>query len=70
MVLIERPSAKEDSFNIEKLRENNLCISISEKELVTIDISEIKENLRENINFEKLNKYENQVTKIVDIILS
>lgn len=70
MVLIERPSAKEDSFNIEKLRENNLCISISEKELVTIDVSEIKENLRENINFEKLNKYENQVTKIVDIILS
>lgn len=70
IVLTERPSAKEDSFNIEKLRENNLCISISEKELVTIDISEIKENLRENINFEKLNKYENQVTKIVDIILS
>lgn len=70
MVLIERPSAKEDSFNIEKLRENNLCISISEKELVAIDISEIKENLRENINFEKLNKYENQVNKIVDIILS
>lgn len=37
MALIERTSTKEDSFNIEKLKENNLCISISEKDMTTID---------------------------------
>lgn len=38
LVLIKRPSAKEDSFNIEKVKERKLGISIDENDLVDIDI--------------------------------
>lgn len=70
LVLIERPSAKEDTFNIEKIKENNLGISIKEKDLVNIDIQEIKNRLNNNIDYNKLNKYKNNVKKVVDIILN
>lgn len=70
LVLIERPSAKEDTFNIEKIKENNLGISIKEQDLVNIDIQEIKNRLNNNINYNKLNSYKNNVKKVVDIILN
>lgn len=70
LVLIERPSAKEDTFNIEKIKENNLGISIKEVELANIDIQEIKNRLNNNIDYNKLNKYKNNVKKVVDIILN
>ena len=69
LVLIERPSAKEDTFNIEKIKENNLGISIKEKELANIDIQEIKNRLNKGIDYNKLNSYKNNVEKVVDIIL-
>ena len=70
LVLIERPSAKEDTFNIEKIKENNLGISIKEKELANIDIQEIQNRLDNNIDYNKLNRYKNNVEKVVDIILN
>ena len=70
LVLIERPSAKEDSFNIEKIKENKLGISIAEKDLTTIDIQSLKNELKNNIDYEKLNTYKNDVNKIVKLILA
>ena len=70
IVLIERPSAKEDSFNIEKIKENKLGISISEKDLSTIDIQSLENKLKNNIDYEKLNTYKNDVHKIVELILA
>ena len=70
LVLIERPSAKEDTFNIEKIKENKLGISIKEKDLANIDIQEIKNRLNNNIDNNKLNKYKNNVKKVVEIILN
>lgn len=70
LVLIERPSAIEDTFNIEKIKKYKLGISISENDLKTIDISEINNKLRKNINYGKLNKYKNQVSKVADYIIN
>lgn len=70
LVLIERPSAWEDSFNIEKIKENKLGISIEENDLSNIDILSLEEELNNNIDYEKLNTYENDVSKIVNLILS
>lgn len=70
LVLIERPSAKEDSFNIEKIKENKLGISIAEKDLATIDIQSLENELKNNIDYEKLNTYKNNVSKIVELILA
>ena len=70
LVLIERPSAKEDSFNIEKIKENKLGISIAEKDLSTIDIKSLENELKNNIDYEKLNTYKNDVDKIVELILA
>ena len=70
LVLIERPSAKEDSFNIEKIKENKLGISIAEKDLSTIDIQSLENELKNNIDYEKLNTYKNDVDKIVELILA
>lgn len=70
LVLIERPSAKEDSFNIEKIKENKLGISIAEKDLSTIDIQNLENELKNNIDYEKLNTYKNDVDKIVELILA
>lgn len=70
LVLIERPSAKEDSFNIEKIKENKLGISIAEDDLSTIDILNLENQLKSNIDYKKLNTYENDVDKIVNLILN
>ena len=70
LVLIERPSAKEDSFNIEKIKENKLGISIEEKDLSTIDIQSLENELKNNIDYEKLHTYKNDVSKIVELILA
>ena len=72
LVLIERPSANEESFNfnIEKIKENKLGISIAEKDLSTIDIQSLENELKNNIDYEKLNTYKNDVDKIVELILA
>lgn len=70
LVLIERPSAKEDTFNIEKIKENKIGISIKEQDLTNIDIQEIKNRLNNNIDYNKLNEYKNNAKKVVDIILN
>ena len=70
LVLIERPSAKEDSFNIEKIKENKLGISIKEKDLSTIDILSLEKELKNNIDYKKLNTYKNDVDKIFNLILN
>lgn len=70
LVLIERPSAKEDTFNIEQIKENNLGISIKEVDLINIDIKNIKNILNNNIDYNKLNNYKNNVENVVDIILN
>ena len=70
MVLIERPSAREDSFSIEDIKLRNLGISIKENELHNIDILEIKKSLENNLDYEKLNTYTNDVGKVVKLILN
>ena len=70
LVLIERPSAKEDSFNLEKIKENKLGISIEEKDLSTIDILSLEKELKNNIDYKNLNTYKNDVDKIVNLILN
>lgn len=70
LVLIERPTAKEDTYNIEKIKENKLGISIEEKDLSTIDILSLEKQLKNNIDYKKLNSYKNDVGKVVDLILS
>ncbi len=70
LVLIEIPSSREDSFNIEKIKERKLCISITEIDLTNIDIEEIKEQLKINIDYRKLNSYKNDVKKVIDFILN
>lgn len=70
LVMIERPSAKEDTFNIEKIKENNLGISIKEEDLANIDIQDIKNELNKYIDYNELNNYQNNVEKVVDIILN
>lgn len=70
LVLIERPSAREDSFNIEKIKERKLGISIREGDLSNIDIEEIKEKLKNNVDYKKLNTYENDAGEVADLILN
>lgn len=68
LVLIERPSAREDSFNIEEIKKNKLGISISEEDLSDLDIEKIEVKLKDNINYDKLNSYKNDVNHLVGII--
>lgn len=70
LVLIERPSAKEDSFNIEELKKRNLAISINEEDLLDLDIEKLREKLKQEIDYDKLNSYENDAAKVAEIILN
>lgn len=70
LVLIERPSAKEDSFNIEELKKRNLAISINEEDLLDLDIEKLREKLKQEINYDKLNSYKNDAAKVAEIILN
>ena len=70
LVLIERPSAKEDSFNIEELKKRNLAISINEEDLLDLDIEKLREQLKQEIDYDKLNSYENDAAKVAEIILN
>ncbi|MDU1538953.1 MAG: glycosyltransferase [Paeniclostridium sordellii] len=70
LVLIERPSSKEDSFNIEKIKERKLGISIDENDLAEIDIKEIKEKLINSIDYRKLNSYKNNAGSVANLIIS
>lgn len=70
LVLIERPSAKEDSFNIEEIKKNKLGISIKEEDLFNLDIEQIENQLKESIDYKRLNTYKNDVKCVVNIILN
>ena len=70
LVLIERPSAKEDSFNIEQLKKDKLAISIKEEDLIDLDIEKLNNKLKKEINYDKLNSYKNDVVKVAEIILN
>ena len=45
-------------------------ISIKEDDLINIDIKDLKDKLNKNIDYNKLNSYENNVEIVVDIILN
>ncbi|QEZ70108.1 hypothetical protein D4A35_14855 [Paraclostridium bifermentans] len=45
-VLIERPSAKEDSFNISKIKQNKIGIYIKESDLENIDIINLENEFK------------------------
>lgn len=64
--MIERSSATEDSFNIEEIKKNKLCISIREEDLANLDINKIEKNLKENIDYKKLNTYEDHMEDVVN----
>lgn len=70
LVLIERPSAKEDSFNIEELKKRKLAISIKEEDLLDLDIKKLRTKLKQEIDYDKLNSYENDASKVAEIILN
>lgn len=69
LVLIERPSAKEDSFNISKIKEYKLGISITEDKLKDIDMIEVRNSLEEKVDYRNLNSYKNNTRKVVSLIL-
>ena len=68
LVMIERKSAKEDTFNIEEIKKRNLGISLMESELAEIDVLEFKKKLS-NIDFKGLKSYKNNIERIVKEIL-
>lgn len=70
LVLIERPSAKEDSFNINKIKEYKLGISMSEDKLEDIDMIEVINLIEEKVDYRGLNSYKNSISKIFDLVLS
>ncbi|WP_122641319.1 glycosyltransferase [Romboutsia sp. Marseille-P6047] len=70
MVLIERDSAREDSFSIDNIKKRKLGISMKEDTLGTIDILKIKEQLRNNIDYKKLGEYTNDIDKVVHLIIN
>lgn len=70
LVLIERPSAREDTFNIEEIKKNKLGISIREEDIIDLDVDNIEKILKENINYDKLHTYKNDVDNVVNTILN
>lgn len=70
LVLIERPSAREDSFNIEELKKNKLAISIKEEDLFDLNIEKLRDKLKQEIDYDKLNSYKNDAAKVAEIILN
>ena len=69
LVLIERVSAKEDSFNISKMKKRNLAISMTEEELANIDIQKLKLKLDKFTDFKKLSNYKNDSARVSEYIL-
>ncbi|RDY27436.1 hypothetical protein CHL78_009485 [Romboutsia weinsteinii] len=69
LVLIERPTSYEDSVNILKAKERNLAISITENELLSIDIDDIKHKLEQCIDYKSLEKYKNDLETVSHYIL-
>ena len=69
LVLIDRASAKEDSFNISKMKKRNLAISITEEELANIDIQKLKLKLDKFTDFKKLSNYKNDSARVSEYIL-
>lgn len=69
LVLIERNSAIEDSFNIEKIKEYKLGISIKEDELNNIDIFKISKRIDDNIDCSKFSNFNNCNIDIMNILL-
>ena len=69
MVLIERPSAIEDSFNINKIKERKLGISIKEEDLEFIDVLDLKQKMESSMDYEVLNSYKNSLEEIITNIL-
>ena len=61
---------KEDSFNIEEIKKNKLGISIKEEDLFNLDIEQIENQLKESIDYKRLNTYKNDVKRVVNIILN
>lgn len=70
LVLIERPSAKEDSFNIDCIKSRRLGISVSERDLCDIDVAKLKDDLKYSVDYDALCSYINDNNKVVDIIIS
>lgn len=69
LVFIERPSVKEDSFNISKMKKRNLAISITEEELANIDIQKLKLKLDKFTDCKKLSNYKNDSARVSEYIL-
>lgn len=69
-MLIEREGVLEDTENIEELKRRGVAVSVKETDLVCIDMQAIRELVYENIVRENLDKYENAVEEVVQILTS
>ena len=68
LMLIEREDVIEDTHNIAELKNRNLAISITEKNLENLDVSMIEQEISNNISIDKLNQYNNERTNIIEIL--
>ena len=68
MVLLEREAVIKDTHNIAELKRRGVAISIKESELSDLDMAEIKREIQEGISLETLNRYENQVDKVLEVL--
>ncbi|MDY2883010.1 MAG: glycosyltransferase family protein [Romboutsia timonensis] len=70
MLLIKRETAIEDTFNISKLEDKNLAISIHENDLTDLDIKKLMKRVKNKICYNELNKYKNDVENLVKILIN
>ncbi len=68
LVLIERPSAYEDTYTINLLKEQKLAVSIEEAELNQVDIDALIKKTQDGIDHQRLGSFSNDVDSVVTLI--
>lgn len=68
LILLDRPSVYEDTFIIDKLKEEKLAISIKEEQLKNLDFETIKNFADISIDTKKLYSIKNDICKIIRLL--
>lgn len=68
MVFIEREGVLEDTYNISRLKDNHMAMSIKEEELQSLDIFRLEQKADQLISYDRLNQYTNQKEQILDLL--
>ena len=67
-MLIDREGVLEDAENIEELKRRGVAVSIKETDLARIDMQEIRDLVADNIVRENLDKFENAVADVIEVL--